>query len=42
VIDFGSAGNPTLSTGAGKKDFVYLQCIESAGPTFRATFSKSA
>lgn len=42
VLDFGSAGNPTLSTGAGKKDFVFIQCIETAGPTFRASFNKSA
>jgi hypothetical protein len=42
VIDFGSVGAPTLSTGAGKKDFVYLQCIETSGPTFRASFSKAA
>lgn len=41
VIDFGDAGDPTLSTAAGSKDFVYLQCIESAGPTFRATFNKA-
>lgn len=42
AISFGTAGNPTLSTGAGKIDLVYLQCLESAGPTFRATFNKAA
>jgi len=40
VIDFGDAGDPTLSTGAGAIDFIYMQCIESSGPTFRATFNK--
>lgn len=41
-ISFGSAGAPVLSTGAGKIDLVAVQCIESAGPTFRAVFNKSA
>lgn len=42
VIDFGAAGNPILSTAAGSIDFIYLQCIESSGPTFRATFNGAA
>jgi hypothetical protein len=41
-MKFGSAGNPTLSTGAGKKDMVFLQCIDSATPEFRCSFNKDA
>lgn len=41
-MKFGSAGNPTLSTAAGKKDMVFLQCIDAATPEFRCTFNKDA
>jgi hypothetical protein len=41
-MKFGAAGNPTLSTGAGKKDMVFLQCIDSVTPEFRCTFNKDA
>lgn len=41
-ISFGSAGAPTLSTGAGKKDVISLQCIDASAPEFRASFNKAA
>lgn len=41
-MKFGSAGNPTLSTTAGKKDLVYMQCLDSVTPEFRCTFNKDA
>jgi hypothetical protein len=41
-MKFGSAGNPTLSTAAGKKDMVFMQCIDSVTPEFRCTFNKDA
>lgn len=40
-IDFGEAGAPTLSTGAGKIDVIYMQCIDAATPVFRAMINKS-
>jgi hypothetical protein len=43
AFDWGSAGAPTLSTGASKRDIIMLQCIDAATPTFRAAlFSKAA
>lgn len=42
AISFGIVGAPTLSTGAGKIDLISLQCLESAGPTFRAVYSGAA
>lgn len=42
AFDWGSAGAPTLSTAAGKRDLVILYCYDAATPKFRATFNKSA
>ncbi|CDX19502.1 hypothetical protein MPLA_1190026 [Mesorhizobium sp. ORS 3359] len=42
AFDWGSAGAPTLSTGAGKRDLVFLYCYDAAAPKFRAVFNKSA
>lgn len=42
AFDFGSAGTPTLSTGASKRDFVFLYCYDASTPKFRASFSKAA
>jgi hypothetical protein len=39
---FGAAGAPTFSTGAGKRDFLFLYCYDASTPEFRATFSKDA
>lgn len=41
-FDWGSAGAPTLSTAAAKKDLVTLLCIDAATPTFRAGFNKAS
>ncbi|RWE77331.1 MAG: DUF2793 domain-containing protein [Mesorhizobium sp.] len=41
-FDWGSIGAPTLSTGAGKKDLVFLFCYDASTPKFRAMFSKAA
>jgi hypothetical protein len=41
-ISFGTVGLPTLSTAAGKKDIVYLQCLDAVTPEFRAIFSGAA
>lgn len=43
-FDFGSAGNPTLSTGDGKNDFIFLfaYAANSTFVRFRCTFSKDA
>jgi hypothetical protein len=41
-FDWGSAGAPTLSTAAGKRDLVFLYCYDAATPAFRASFNKSA
>lgn len=40
--DFGIDGAPTLSTGAGKIDTVYLECIDPTTPIFRCTFKQAA
>jgi hypothetical protein len=42
AFDWGSAGTPTLSTGAGKRDVVSLKCYDAATPKFRAVFNKAA
>lgn len=42
AFDWGAAGTPTLSTGASKKDFVFLYCYDPTTPKFRASFSKAA
>jgi hypothetical protein len=39
-FNWGAAGAPTLSTGAGKTDIVTLYCRDSVTPKFRAIFSK--
>jgi hypothetical protein len=39
---FGSAGAPTFSTGAGKRDFLFLYCYDASTPEFRAVFNKDA
>lgn len=41
-MKFGDAGNPTLQTAAGKKDMVYLQCIDSSTPEFVCSFKKGS
>lgn len=41
-FDWGSAGAPTLSTGAGKKDLVTLICLDASTPVFRCGFNKAA
>jgi hypothetical protein len=41
-FDWGSAGTPVLSTGAGKKDLVTLQCLDAAAPLFRAALNKAS
>lgn len=40
--DFGVDGTPVLSTGAGKIDTVYLECIDATTPVFRCNFKKAA
>lgn len=40
--DFGIDGVPTLSTGPGKIDTVYLECIDAVTPIFRCSFKKAA
>jgi hypothetical protein len=40
--DFGSAGTPTLSTGANKIDTISYVVIDTTGPVVRAFFGKSA
>lgn len=40
--DFAAAGTPTLSTGAGKRDFAFMYCYDAATPKFRVSFSKAA
>jgi hypothetical protein len=44
AFDFGSAGAPTLSTAAGKRDLVFLYCYDATvgAPKFRCSFNKSA
>jgi hypothetical protein len=42
AFDFGSAGSPTLSTGASKIDVISMICIDAATPKFRSVFNKSA
>lgn len=42
AFDWGSAGAPTLSTGASKHDFVTLYCYDDTTPKFRAAFNKAA
>lgn len=42
AFDWGSAGTPTLSTGASKHDFIYLDCYDASTPKFRATFNKAS
>jgi hypothetical protein len=42
AFDWGSAGAPTFSTAAGKRDILFLFCYDAATPKFRTTFSKSA
>lgn len=41
-FDWGSAGAPTLSTGASKHDLVTLYCYDDSTPKFRAAFNKAA
>jgi hypothetical protein len=41
-FDWGSGSAPTLSTGASKHDFVYLDCYDASTPKFRATFNKGS
>lgn len=41
-FNWGSAGAPTLSTGANKVDLVTLYCRDAATPKFRAVFNKDA
>lgn len=41
-FNWGSAGVPTLSTAAGKIDFVFAYCYDAATPKYRCTFSKDA
>lgn len=40
--DFGGAGAPTFSTGAGKRDIIFMYCYDAVTPAFRCTFSKAA
>lgn len=44
AYDFGLVGAPTLSTGAGKRDVVFLYCYDDTpgAPKFRGSYSKSA
>lgn len=42
IIDWGSAGAPTLSTAAGKIDIVTLYCLDAGTPLFRASFNKAS
>lgn len=42
AYDFGLVGAPTLSTGAGKRDVIFLYCYDAATPKFRASYSKSS
>jgi hypothetical protein len=42
AFKFGSAGAPTFSTGAGKRDFIFLYCYDAGTPEFRAVFNKDA
>jgi hypothetical protein len=42
AFDFGSAGTPTLSTGASKHDFLYLDCYDASTPKFRVSFNKAS
>lgn len=41
-FDFGAAGAPTFSTGANKRDIIFMYCYDATTPAFRCTFSKSA
>lgn len=42
AFNWGSAGAPTLSTGANKVDIVTLYCRDAATPKFRAVFNKDS
>lgn len=42
AFKWGSAGTPTLSTAAGKRDLVFLYCYDAGTPDFRATFNKDS
>lgn len=41
-FDFGAAGAPVLSTGAGKRDIIFLYCYNSTTPSFRCSVSYAA
>lgn len=41
-FDFGVAGAPTFSTGANKRDIIFMYCYDAVTPAFRCTFSKAA
>jgi hypothetical protein len=41
-FDFGSVGSPTFSTGANKRDIIFMYCYDATTPAFRCTFSKAA
>ena len=41
-FNWGSAGTPTLSTGAAKTDIITLYCRDASTPKFRAVFNKDA
>lgn len=41
-FNWGAAGTPTLSTGAGKVDIVTIYCRDAVTPAFRAVFSKDS
>jgi hypothetical protein len=40
--DFGAAGAPVLSTGANKRDIVFLYCYNAATPSFRCSVNYAA
>lgn len=40
-VDWGIAGAPTLTTGAGKIDIAFLYCYDATTPKFRASINKA-
>lgn len=40
--DFGIDGVPVLSTGAGKIDMVYMECLDASAPLFKCSFKQAA
>lgn len=42
AFKFGISGAPSFSTGANKRDILFLYCYDASTPEFRASFSRDA